>query len=192
MDKSWYHLGDEELFNPNNKPLQSIDYSKVNFKPFFYKKTDKLAFQDNYFTFAYSEHFLEHLFIDESFDLLKECYRVLSPNSIFRIAVPDADLRSYSSPERVGFPSTDFPYTHPAKHKTRWSIYSLTWILEKIGFQVIPIMFCDKYGEFKFTNPNDMIKRYGYVNDPELVFTLEYVKRPKSLIIDRKKPSSYT
>ena len=49
----------------------------------------RLPFEDNSMDEIYSSHVLEHIYGDESEDLLKECFRVLSPGGVIRIMVPD-------------------------------------------------------------------------------------------------------
>lgn len=39
----------------------------------------------------YSEHLLEHLSVNEGLTLLRECYRVLLPGGIVRIAMPSLE-----------------------------------------------------------------------------------------------------
>lgn len=58
-----------------------------------------LPFPDSRFMSVYSSHTLEHLYCDEALDLLKECYRVLKPNGICRVVVPDlhAAITNYMS-----------------------------------------------------------------------------------------------
>jgi predicted SAM-dependent methyltransferase len=51
-----------------------------------------LPFPDHSIAAIYSSHLLEHLFLEEAERLLKECRRVLQPNGVLRIVVPD--LRS--------------------------------------------------------------------------------------------------
>jgi predicted SAM-dependent methyltransferase len=48
-----------------------------------------LPFPDNSMYAVYSSHLLEHLYFEEAKELLKECYRVLKPNGVLRIVVPD-------------------------------------------------------------------------------------------------------
>jgi len=51
-----------------------------------------LPFRDNYFNSIYASHVLEHLYLEEAKVLLSECVRVLLPEGVLRIVVPD--LRS--------------------------------------------------------------------------------------------------
>lgn len=46
-------------------------------------------FPDNSFSAIYSSHLLEHLYLVEAKNLLKECYRMLEPNGVLRMVVPD-------------------------------------------------------------------------------------------------------
>ena len=40
---------------------------------------------------VYSSHMLEHLYLDDARALLAECYRVMRPGAIIRLAVPDGE-----------------------------------------------------------------------------------------------------
>ncbi|MGK7931026.1 MAG: methyltransferase domain-containing protein [Microcystaceae cyanobacterium] len=51
----------------------------------------KLPYPDNYFDACYSSHVLEHLTKEEANYFLKECCRILKPNGIVRIVVPDLE-----------------------------------------------------------------------------------------------------
>ena len=48
---------------------------------------------DNAFDGVFSEHVLEHLYIDEALLLLKEIFRILKPGGTLRLSVPDLDFR---------------------------------------------------------------------------------------------------
>lgn len=50
-----------------------------------------IPFDDNTFDVVYHSHFLEHLDRDSALPFLKECYRVLKPNGIIRVVVPDLE-----------------------------------------------------------------------------------------------------
>ena len=59
--------------------------------------TSPLPYEDSTVCFIYSEHFIEHLTLNEGLALLSECRRVLEPTGIIRIATPDLDylMRKY-------------------------------------------------------------------------------------------------
>ena len=48
-----------------------------------------LPFQDNSLCAVYASHLLEHLYLEEAKRLLRECFRVLQPNGVLRMVVPD-------------------------------------------------------------------------------------------------------
>lgn len=182
LNKSWIHLGDKELKNPNGRKLIEVDYSLTNFSPFYFERGSKLPFEDGKFSHIYSEHFLEHLFLDESIELLKECYRVLSPGGFVRIVVPDADLREI--PEKFGFPGNQYNFTDPEKHKTRWSIYSLKPSLEISGFKVVPIKNYDRTRKLYDQLKNLPLGEHNSCIDQEMVSEKGHIKRLNSLIVD--------
>ncbi|MEM6318754.1 MAG: methyltransferase domain-containing protein [Bacteroidota bacterium] len=50
-----------------------------------------IPFEDNTFEVVYHSHVLEHFSRVDAVDFIKECYRVLQPNGILRIAIPDLE-----------------------------------------------------------------------------------------------------
>lgn len=48
-----------------------------------------LLFPDDSMSAIYSSHLLEHLYLEEAKKLLEECNRILKPNGVLRIIVPD-------------------------------------------------------------------------------------------------------
>jgi predicted SAM-dependent methyltransferase len=172
-----------------NPKTSEVDISKIydrtNFCDFYYQKGDHLPFDDNSINFIFSEHFFEHLFFDEALSLLTECYRILKPYGVIRTCVPDADLRTYEPPEPLGFPDIKLPFTDPIKHKTRWSVYSLTEAIKVAGFDAIPMRYCNKQGEFIKVDPSNIVGSYEYCPEGELIFDLSYIRRiDNSLIVD--------
>jgi predicted SAM-dependent methyltransferase len=182
LTQDWINMGDIELNNPHNRPLQVVDYSRTNFIPFLYKSRDILPFGDKCLSFIFSEHFFEHLFLGEAISLFKECYRVLIDGGIIRVVVPDADLRPV--PERLGFPSDSIGYDCPEKHKTRWSIYSLSPALEVAGFKINPIRYYDVNKVLHDKSSNVDLSFYGGCPDTALVRDFSIIKRHSSLIVD--------
>lgn len=51
----------------------------------------KLPFKDSSFDACYSSHVLEHLSQDEAKQMIEECFRVLKPNGIIRVVIPDLE-----------------------------------------------------------------------------------------------------
>jgi len=193
LDKSWIHLGDApdqqsvlrkfvrrvRLAQRGIRHPESL-YERTTFKAFYYRQGDSLPFADDSLHFIFSEHFFEHLFFDEAMSLMRECYRVLVRWGVMRVSVPDADLRIYEKPEPAGFPSRRISFSHPKKHKTRWSVYMLSEALRLSGFEPVPIRFCNRDGQYIKNEP----KLYDCCPEVELVTHLSYLRRPDSLIVD--------
>lgn len=199
LDKSWIHFGDApadcfwlrrewrryKLARRRIHDPQSL-YNKTNFKVHYFKEDFQLPFETGSFTYIFSEHFFEHLFFDDALKLFRECARVLVTGGVMRVSVPDADLRTYEPPEPAGFPSKRLPFTHPNKHKTRWSVYMLGEALRIAGLEPIPIRYCDRDGRYIKQEPRPR----DDCPDPELVKDLSYLQRPNSLIVDAIKCGS--
>ena len=165
-------------------------YGRTNFEPFYYRRGDSLPFDDSSISFIYSEHFFEHLFQDEALSLFRECRRILRPFGVIRTCVPDSDLRTYEPPEPEGYPDSNLPMTHSDKHKTRWSVYSLSEALREAGMEPVPLRYCDREGAYIRTDPQDIRDSYEHCTDGEMIFELGYVMRPDSLIVDGIKKES--
>ena len=65
-----------------------------------------LPYKAESFEGAFSEHTLEHLFVSDVKNLLREVHRVLKPGSIFRVIVPD--LKQYVDFYNGNCPNTEF------------------------------------------------------------------------------------
>lgn len=161
--------------------------NSTNSQPFYFKKGDRLAFDDGSFDFILSEHFFHHLFFDEAFSLFEECHRILKPHGVVRTVVPDADLRTYLPPEPAGFPDVRMSFVELLKHKTRYSVYMLSELLRLTGFKPIALRYCDREGNYVKRNPAEMAETYALCPERELVFRLDHILRLDSLIVDGMK-----
>ena len=83
------------------------------------------------------------------------------------------------------------PFTHPEKHKPRWSVYSLSEALRLVGLRPLPLRYYDRDGARHDDAPASIRARYPAVLvEEEVVLTLAYLQRPPSLIVDGiKEPS---
>ncbi len=180
---------EEEQFGARRRWIQKLERSPF-FCGFWWSVDGRLDFTDNTFSFIYSEHFLEHIWQDEAYALFAECFRVLKPSGVFRIVVPDADLRVYEAPEPIAFDTkTNLPSTrgwqHPEVHKTRWNVYLLSLLLTQAGFQVVPIAYCSKEGEYVQKWPQ--VGGIEYTKDADWAVIREssyIIRKNNSLIVD--------
>jgi len=70
-----------------------------------------LPFPNESIDYCYSEHFFEHLYPDEGVKHLVDVYRILKPNGIYRIVVPDAMKFAKNHLEKnVGYFKHAFPW----------------------------------------------------------------------------------
>jgi len=160
-------------------------YEACEFREFFFQAGGRLDFEDCTFDLIVSEHFFEHLHLPDALALLRECQRILRPGGVIRTCVPDADLRSYAPPEMPGYPSSRVPWSHHQKHRTRWSIFSLSEAVKLAGFEAQPVMWCDDRGGFHHEMPS-------CAGHPaaELLGTLDYFRRLPSLVVDGVSPDA--
>ncbi|WP_290457492.1 class I SAM-dependent methyltransferase [Helicobacter japonicus] len=67
----------------------NIDFSPIDNRVKKVNLLSTLPFKNDSFDVAYSSHFLEHLHPNKAVQILKEIKRILKPNGIVRIVVPD-------------------------------------------------------------------------------------------------------
>jgi len=78
MGCGWRNFG-KEWIHIDGGDYDHVDYSDVC----------NLSYDDETVNLIYSSHVLEYFDRDDAVDVLKEWYRVLKPNGIIRLAVPD-------------------------------------------------------------------------------------------------------
>lgn len=165
-------------------------YRGANFIAYYFRPGVFLPFSDESFGFVFSEHFFEHLFMDEAFELFRDCFRVLQRGGVLRTVVPDADLRVYEAPEPVGLgrdgrlKDLSLPWTNPNKHKSRWSLHNLPLLLTQAGFAAVPLTYCDRDGRLHRNDPRALADSYEGCVDRDMIFRTDYISRPMSLVVD--------
>jgi predicted SAM-dependent methyltransferase len=115
----------------------------INIDGNFQRKTDYLLdvraglpFPDDSIDFLYSCHMMEHLHVDETIQLLRECRRVLAPEGYLRLTLPDfAYIAAIISGEQV----SDFPRRFNSREG-----------------QAINHLFCD--GQHKYAFSRELIE----------------------------------
>lgn len=90
--------------------------------------------------YIYSSHFVEHLYRHEAERLVAECYRVLKPGGVMRVAVPDLDyaLKLMHGGERhralVNYFFVEDKKSSFARHKYMYDFPLLESLLQQPGF----------------------------------------------------------
>lgn len=94
------------FFKTLNKYVRFFEMDWDN-KIFIHNLTKPLPWKNESVDIIYSSHTLEHLTKAEGFKLLQECTRVLKPNGIIRIMVPDLQcvVNDYNANK---FPANEF------------------------------------------------------------------------------------
>jgi len=133
------HLGCGEKFIPGFVHIDIRKFPHID----YVSSVDKLdMFKNNSVDLIYACHLLEHFRRNQIEGVLKEWYRVLKPNGILRLAVPDfekivevylkyKDLKLILGPL---FGRQDYPEN---THYVTFDFLTLSKILKKIGFKKI-------------------------------------------------------
>ncbi len=123
------------------------------------KDVRKINYDEESINFIYSSHFLEHIYYWEAIDVLKKCYKFLTPGGMLRLALPDLDqfinqyqqdlkINSYQAAINLEVSLLSYPLEKPqllAKlfltkdhvHKWHPSVGLVMHILKEIGFSNI-------------------------------------------------------
>ncbi|EQB39194.1 hypothetical protein M947_08555 [Sulfurimonas hongkongensis] len=83
--------------NKYHKDWENFDFKSNSEYVKVHNLLEKLPFEDSSVDVVYSSHVLEHFQKCDASRFLKECYRVLKPDGIIRIVVPDLEqlMRNY-------------------------------------------------------------------------------------------------
>ncbi len=82
------NLGCGHRFNPD---WINVDFIRTANTVLSHNLLNGIPFKDNEFDVVYHSHLLEHFTKTAGISFIKECYRVLKPGGIIRIAVPDLE-----------------------------------------------------------------------------------------------------
>jgi predicted SAM-dependent methyltransferase len=88
-NKKMLNLGCGQRYSKDWVNLDFVSSDKENVKTCNLKHG--ILFPDNYFDLVYHSHLLEHFTKSDAKKLITDCYRVLKPGGVIRIAVPDLE-----------------------------------------------------------------------------------------------------
>ena len=118
---------------------------------------ERLPFPDNSVNMVYSEHFFEHLSLEEGNRFLRECLRVLVPGGRFSVGVPNAQLclqdyviddrdewlkvRDRYHPKWCSTPmhSVNYFFRQDGEHKYAYDAETLIELLRDCGFSDVHV-----------------------------------------------------
>lgn len=69
----------------------NVDFTSTGENVIAHNLMEGIPFPDNEFDIVYHSHVLEHFPKNKADDFLKECYRVLKPGGVLRLAIPDLE-----------------------------------------------------------------------------------------------------
>ncbi len=138
--------------------LQSFGYRISGARKFYFEATYRQTLRDNRFIyhnidyglpfrektldFVFSSHFLEHLDKELAHRFLGECFRVLKPSGVVRIAVPDLEYawELYRRGEKE-LMLHDFFFTGTetgfSQHRYAYDFELLSKALSQVGFRTV-------------------------------------------------------
>ena len=179
----------------------STDLDPVSEGTVFLDATKPFPFDCATFDYIYCEHMIEHISWKQAQSMLRECYRVLKPRGIMRVATPDLQviLGLYSpvlSPEQQNYVEwmvrKELPEisTHQAAfvinnafrnwgHKFIYDGNLMTLALERCGF--VDIRRCS-YGDSRDTHLRQIEMHGKHIGD-------DRIARFESLIFEGTRPA---
>ncbi|WP_204106191.1 MULTISPECIES: TylF/MycF/NovP-related O-methyltransferase [Spirulina sp. CCY15215] len=86
--KEYLNLGCGQHFHPE---WINIDFYANDPNVISYNLRQNIPFPNHSFQVVYHSHLLEHLPKSEAEPFLKECYRILKPNGVIRVVIPDLE-----------------------------------------------------------------------------------------------------
>src|SRR5665213_2847022 len=77
----------------------NVDFVSQDPTVILHDLTKGIPYPDNSFEVVYHSHVLEHFTRSDARKFIQECFRVLKPNGVLRIAIPDLEqiVRNYTT-----------------------------------------------------------------------------------------------
>lgn len=148
----WLNLGCGRCFHPD---WTNVDFNRTGETVIPHNLLKGIPFADNSFEVVYHSHLLEHLPKNEAQPFLAECDRVLQPNGIIRVVIPDLEQIA-----RLYLQSLE-----NALNGSENDAHNYNWLMLEMYDQVVRN---ESGGEMKrylaqnpLPNPEFIIKRFG-------------------------------
>ena len=200
LKQIYLYCGDKEKNRKieTNKKFIGLSLSQDNDNHIRFDITNKMNLKNNSVDIVQSEDVMEHIEYSQLKDIINEIYRVLKPNGIFRLSMPDyeCDLlrkRSYynSQYELVfdyhGGGDYDFANKKVINGGHVWfpTYSSVKSLLESTNFSNDKINFLHYYDENKKPITNKIDYTLGWIDrTPDHDERVQNPYRPMSIIID--------
>ena len=86
----YLNLGCGDYFS-KEKEWVNLDFASPHKEVIEHNLLEGIPFENNTFDLVYHSHVLEHFSKEDGEKLISECFRVLKPNGVLRIAIPDLE-----------------------------------------------------------------------------------------------------
>ena len=99
----YLNIGCGNNYSTNNE-WTNLDFVANGIKVMPYNLLKGIPFENNNFDLVYHSHLLEHFTKDDGEKMIEECFRVLKPGGVLRIAVPDLEqiIKNYLNLLEIG------------------------------------------------------------------------------------------
>jgi predicted SAM-dependent methyltransferase len=110
---------------------------------------EPMPFADDSVDFVFTEHFIEHLSLDDGTKMLREAHRVLKPGGILRVSTPNLSIlvHAYETHQLDFYKAVGFVAATPAQllnlgmmswgHQFTYDWPEMKRVLESVGFKNI-------------------------------------------------------
>ena len=126
---------------------------------------------------VFTEHVLEHFYIDYARALLKEIYRILKPNGTLRLSVPDLGFRIQEYLKDKQNDSTKAYASEHIRKLTQEYLHLSVWDYERLYYE------CERIGFVDIA-----LSQFGNGRDKNLIFDLKE-REYETLYVEASKPS---
>ncbi|WP_304370720.1 class I SAM-dependent methyltransferase [uncultured Helicobacter sp.] len=126
---------------------------------------------------VFTEHVLEHFYIDDARALLKEIYRILKPNGTLRLSVPDLGFRIQEYLKDKQNDSTKAYASEHIRKLTQEYLHLSVWDYERLYYE------CERIGFVDIA-----LSQFGNGRDKNLIFDLKE-REYETLYVEASKPS---
>lgn len=130
---------------------------------------------DDCFDGIFSEHVLEHFYIDDARQILQECYRILKPDCVLRLSIPDLSYSINSYLESKKDKNNAYFGAEYVRLLTQEYLHLSVWDYDRLAYEL---------GSVGFSDVRSCVFRQG--SDKNLLFDLES-RKAESFYIEAKK-----
>ena len=198
LDKIYLYAGDMSIDRRKDKSFFGLSLSNNNEFHIKHDVTKRMDLQDNSVDIYQSEDVFEHIEYEKIPDIFNEIYRVLKPNGLFRLSMPDyrCDILKQRSLKdnnnEIFFDSGGGGYYDYLNNKVEggghlwFPLYENIYkIFEKSDFNMEKVNFLHYYDESNNSVMKTIDYSMGYISrTPDNDIRVKDPYRPMSIVVD--------